>query len=303
MVNKFKLAHDTRWFRHLVIIVITNNIIGTLFMAALKPNFLSKNILCTTNYYRAGPKLPLMTKAAVGDDPQLQEPITDFPVPEFKKISDIIDHVDVNDTTKWVTIRSESVELNRAEFIVNKFIETFPDITLPKDNNKAYELIGRLASRTDVIADWLANTSVLFSDEAQTPAYLLKFINPKTFKTVQGDITNYNRIARRESDEAIKASTKYSDEVKMIRQKYNKERKKLRDISNYVKILTIPSTKLPLTVQLAIENFTPYDVQSAVSKLQYARELLTDYKIFLLEQLRDNPRLDIDAVVEANCLK
>lgn len=252
-------------------------------------------------FLRGATKTPLfVVKASDIDPPQLEDTKSDFEVPKFGSIPDIIKFVDPNDPEKWVTIRSESVEFDRAEFIVDKFKETYPDITLPTDVDEAYELIGKLASRSSLIAEWLSNTSVLYSEEAQTPAYLLPFIKPNEFKKVQSDVTNYNKIARRESDESVKAALEYRDKMRLIRDKYDKERKKIREVSNFVKVLTIPSTKLPLTVQLAIENFTPQDVEDSASKRQYARELLTDYKIFILDTIKNNPKADVDAIVEAN---
>lgn len=246
-------------------------------------------------------KIPsFVVKSGNVDPSQLGEPKTEYKVPEFKSIKDIIDFVKPDDPEKWVTISSESIEFDRAEFIVDKFKEAFPDIPLPKDVDDAYELIGKLASRSSLISEWLANTSVLFAEEAQTPAYLLPFIKPEEFKKVQADVTSYNKVARRESDEAIKASLEYREKMRVIRDKYDRERKKIRSVSNFVKVLTIPSTKLPLTIQLAIENFTPQDVEDAASKRQYARELLTDYKIFILEAVKNDPKADVDLIVEAN---
>lgn len=246
-------------------------------------------------------KMPsFIVRASDSDSSQLEDAKPDFTVPKFNSITDIVDFVDPNNPDKWVTIRSESIEFDRAEFIVDKFKETFPDVVLPEDVDKAYELIGKLASRSSLISEWLANTSVLYSEEAQTPAYLLPFIKPNEFKKVQSDVTSYNKVARLESDEIVKASIEFRNKMKQIRDKYDKERKKIRDISNFVKVLTIPSTKLPLTIQLAIENFTPQDVEDAATKRQYARELLTDYKIFILESVKNNPKISVDDIVEAN---
>jgi hypothetical protein len=223
--------------------------------------------------------------------------------PDFKNFNDIITFVDPNNSDDWVTIRDESQLPDRKGFIVEKFKDAFPDTKLDQDIDKAYDQIGRLASRSYVINKWLITANLDYSLDAQTPSYLLPYIKPDQFKVLQSNITRLGKLAADESDEINRAAIEYKKKLDSIRDKYSKERDKLEGSNSFLKVLTVPSTYLPLTLQLAIENFTPQNTQNAPTKRAYARELLTDYKIYLLQCLQYNPDLDIDKLIMDNLTK
>lgn len=223
--------------------------------------------------------------------------------PDFKNLKDIITFVDPNKTDDWVTIKDESQLPDRKGFIVDKFKDAFPDTKLDSDVDKAYDQIGRLASRSYVINKWLITANLDYALDAQTPSYLLPYIKPDEFKILQTNITKLGKLAAEESEEINKAAIEYKKRLDSIRDKYSKDRDRLEGSNTFLKVLTVPSTYLPLTLQLAIENYTPQNVQNSPTKRAYARELLTDYKIYLLQCLQNNPDLDIDKVIMDNLTK
>jgi len=139
--------------------------------------------------------------------------------------------------------------------------------------------------------------------DAQTPSYLLPYIPPKEFVKTQKSVLALNKISGAESNEINNASIEYQNKLKSIRAKFDSQRSKLKMDNKILKVLTVPSTSLPLSIQLVIENYTPQDTKHAPSKRAFARELLTDYKIFLLQKLKSNPKIDLDKFIEDNMTK
>lgn len=223
-------------------------------------------------------------------------------IPQAIKLSDI-DH-DFQPSSKneeWTVIKEQSYTPDKVEYTVTNFKTAFPNVTLPEGVLPSYDLIGRLASRSSVITEWLAINNAEYALEAQMPTYLEDVMTPEEYKKTQSEVTAYNKVIAEQQKEKQKASEIYKENLKKIDDKYNKQLNKIKE-NKKLKILTLPSTSLPLTLQLAIENYTPTG-DDPPTKRTYLREILTNYKIYLLKELDNNKDINLDQLIEQNQLK
>lgn len=220
--------------------------------------------------------------------------------PSFKSIQDVINFVKPKDPNSWVIIQDENTSLNKNLYIKNLFQKQFPNVTLPDELDEAYKLITNLASRSLIISEWLRVANLQYSDVALLPSWLSNYTTPSEYRNLQSTITDYNMVSSEESREATEAAEEYKKKLNNIREKYKKQRMLFKTQSKMLVILTLPTNKLPISIQLAIENYTPAKIENAPNAKVYTRELLTNYKIFLLQKLKQDPTIDIEQLINDN---
>lgn len=201
----------------------------------------------------------------------------------------------------WLSIKNEEYLPDKNLFIFEKFAEDYPEIAskIHGDNiddkaNKVYSL----ASRSAVVAQWLSNANLLYSLDAQTPTYYKEFIDPKDFKEVSVKISTLNKINSDQSNKLALAAKEYQEKIRKIQDEAVNSAKKLVANDRLIRILTVPTTSLPISIQLAIENYTPKDNEAPTQKA-YAREYLIAYKTFLLKQLKQDKNFDVEAAIDS----
>jgi len=196
-----------------------------------------------------------------------------------------------HDKNDWATIKGESYSPDRAEFILDKFKQDFPE-----HGEVEYDRLMATISRSKPLSRWLAQTNVDYSISAQVPEYFKEFVEPNEFNRSSKVITEYNKILAEESQETQRLAAEYQRRMAEINNKYEKEKQKfIKD--PLVRILTMQSNELPITLQLAIENFTPEANEGAPEKRRYAREMVINYKVALLKILKEKPDINIDEVI------
>jgi hypothetical protein len=204
--------------------------------------------------------------------------------------------VDVDDSSNdWVIIKDENYRPDREEFVLSYFRKDFPDVKVP-DVSKVYAL----CSRSAILAQWLSSVNMQYSLQEQVPTFYRQLVDPEEYKKAYDDITENARLNRDRAMEEFKASSNFKNEMSKIAEKYNRKRKMN---SIYSRVITMNSTELPLTLQLAIENYTPADDASLPNVKAYAREILIQYKISLIKYIKDNPNVDIEALIKENQTK
>lgn len=221
-----------------------------------------------------------------------------------EKLIDVEDTSSVMDT--WTVIQSETVEYSAASVIVKNFTEQFSSISLlGEDSDSKYEFLCKLVSRNSKLLEWYAAQKLKYSDLAQLPLFAKDLIKPEEFKSLQIEMTNISDIVKSSVDKRIEASKVYKVKLKQIDDEERKLINKIKGDDSVIKILTLNSSKLPLTLSLAIENFTPTgdSNKAAENKRIFVRETLIQYKVGLLKFIKNNPDTDIDDVVDKLGLK
>lgn len=223
-------------------------------------------------------------------------------LPSAIKIADIdTDFEPPTNTNEWVIIKEQSYLPNKEGFIVSNFKKAFTNVTLPEADDKAYELITSLASRSSVISQWLAKANLEYSLDSQMPLYLRELVTPNEYNNLTQELQKYNKVISEFQQKRQTAATTYQNTLKGIAEQ---ESRTLQQFGNnsYITVLSLPSTALPLTLQVAIENYTPAN-DNVPTKKAYMREILTNYKIYLLKELKKNPKIDIHKIIEDNKVK
>lgn len=182
----------------------------------------------------------------------------------------------------WYVINDENYRPDKDKFVVEKFTEAFPDVKLPDINKE--DRVYALCSRSRGLATWLKNINLEYSLKESTPTFYRDIIEPKRFKSISESATKARKLNQDKAREEIKLIEKYNNDINDINSRYSE---KMKDISNdpFFKILNIDSSYLPVSLQNAIEDYTPASL--AVDKKTYAREMLIRYKIALINFVKN----------------
>jgi len=200
------------------------------------------------------------------------------------------------DANNWTTIAELKYRPDRDKFILDAFRKDYPNLTVA-DADQVY----RLASRSTAIRDWLVNTNVKYAQTATEPSYLHNIVKPEDYEKAAANIQDLNDIERERAEKLQKAASDYKEKVDNINKECdNKVTNKVGN-DKLIKILTLKTNELPVSIALAIDNFTPPTVTSvgpvAIDSKSYGREMLVQYKIALIKKLNDDKNFDVDKFI------
>jgi arsenate reductase-like glutaredoxin family protein len=199
----------------------------------------------------------------------------------------------------WTVIKQESFKLDKSTLILDKFKKDFPQYKIDD-----YEFLTRACSRSKEMTQWLINANLEYADEAQTPLFAKDIIEPGHFKQLQSKITEISKVISKQSLKKRELADKYKSDLKDLENEEKILVNKIKGDDKYVKILSLNSTYLPFTLQIQIEGYVPKDKENLQeSRDVFARETLIQYKRTLCQMVKDNPKVDIDGVIESNLLK
>lgn len=201
------------------------------------------------------------------------------------------------DTDNWTVVKQESLSYDKGSIILSKFNEEFPKIAID-----SYELLCKICSRSRSLNEWLITKNLEFSEFSQLPLFLKDKITPKSFQTLQVDIVKLNTTVATFAKKRETLARKYEEDLIKLEREELAEVVKLKGNNKILKVLSLNSTYLPITIQLAIENYIPTD-SLADSRRTYGRECLIQYKSALIDLIINDPDINIDAVIESSVLK
>lgn len=208
---------------------------------------------------------------------------------------DLTMNIEVNtDPDLWLIIQDEKYRPDRGAFILERFIESYPNVNVKGDVTKIYAL----CSRSAALGEWLAAQNLDYALIQNEPTFYRDIIDQDSYKAVSSELQENSTRGRDRANEELVAARKYKDEMDKIDKKYSKFKFKLKES----RIINMNSTELPLTLQLAIENYTPSSSDSP-NRRAFARELLINYKISLLTAISDDPSIDIEALIRDSYTK
>jgi hypothetical protein len=203
------------------------------------------------------------------------------------------------DFKDWTVVKQESYKLGKRELILNKFKEDFPQFEI-----NDYDELTNTCSRSSAFTEWLINANLVYADQAQTPLFLKDIVEPTKFQSLQKDLTDINKIISVSSIKKRKLADKYKVDLKVLDDEEKSSVNKVKKKDKYLKVLSINSTSLPFTLQLQIERYVPKDSENVQeSRDVFAREILINYKRMLCKIVKDDPNVDIDAIITSNLLK
>jgi hypothetical protein len=216
----------------------------------------------------------------------------------------------VNDATEnldnWTVKKSEVVMYYKEEVIVKSFQAAFPHISLLGDSfEEKFQFIGGLVSRNEKLLEWFSLEKLKYSDLAQLPSYLKDFIEPKQFANLQEKVSSVNSVISDYTARRTIAAKEYQNKLKQIDNEMNLKVKAIKGEDKIIKVLTLTSQSLPLSMAAALERYNANtdDADFADKKKLYVRELLTNFKVSLLKLIKEDPDIDIDLIISELSLK
>lgn len=195
---------------------------------------------------------------------------------------------------EWLTIKEEKYRPDKSKFIFERFLKRYPNI---KVSNA--EQVYALASRSAILNEWLAKANLEYALQENAPTFYRPYVDIDKFNAADFEVKRINKVNASKAVEQAAAATKYKEELASIEGKYKDQ---LSTSNNIAKVLALNTTALPLTIQLAIDNYTPAK-SSSPNQRTFARECLINYKIALLQAINKDPKIDVDQLIEDNKVK
>lgn len=206
----------------------------------------------------------------------------------------------------WVIIKSESVAYDKKRLILDKFKSDFPHLPISgSDDDVKYDNLTRLCGRTRELARWYAQASLLYSDLTQLPLYLKDHVEPGSYTKIKEKILVLNKKAAANAVTRRELAIEYENKIKRLDSEYKSDVSKFIGSDKILKIITLTAEAMPASLQLALDNYTPADkeVDIGESRKRYAREMLVQFKIKLLEIIEADPSVEIDDLITSMALK
>lgn len=200
------------------------------------------------------------------------------------------------DKSEWLINKEDDLRPERAEFIYQAFTRDYPTI---KVNN--VDKVYALCSRSKLLVDWLAIENAKFSLAVKVPTYIQDNISPETYKTVEEQMTKLNKVQSEKTTVINAAVARFKAEMKAIED--NSVYKVPPTVHPVTKIMLLNSSDLPISISLAIENYTYEGTDDYPDQKAYAREMLIRYKSSLVELWKQDMKIDIDNVIRSNRVK
>jgi len=207
---------------------------------------------------------------------------------------------------KWVTIESQSVEFNKKDFYIKEFNSSFSTYTLLGSNSdEQFVFLTELCARTESMREWFAAISINYSNTTQLPLYLKDTVTPSKYKDVQKKLLEIKDelalIVVKRND----LSVKYTADLKQLQAAEKDVVKKTIGDDNILKIVSLTTESLPLSIQMQIQSYTAESEHLDISdnRRRYAQECLAKFKTALIKLDTESTIDDVDELIQEIALK
>lgn len=191
----------------------------------------------------------------------------------------------------WIIIKEESYRPDKAEFVLNKFRKAYKNIKV-RDADQIYSL----ASRSSQLNEWLAKVNAEYATIEAAPTYFRQYVDADDFSKASNEVARISKVMSDKAKAQAIAASNYQKSLKDIDNEFSS---KVTTEDKVAKVISLNSTQLPLSIQLAIDNYTPA-MSSSPNQKTYARECLINYKVSLLKILKNDPDINIDELININ---
>jgi hypothetical protein len=211
-----------------------------------------------------------------------------------------------SDRNKWVTIESQSVSFNKQDFYIEEFESSFPEYKLIGSNSKEkFKFLTELCARTKVMKLWFSTVTINYSNTTQLPLYLKDSVSPMEYKHVQGKLLEIKSELTKIVEKRNVISAKYTAELEKLEAEEKAVVKKTIGANNILKIVSLTTESLPLSIQMKIQSYTSEseDLDISDNKRRFAQECLAKFKTALIKMDKVSSIEDIDVLIEEISLK
>lgn len=190
----------------------------------------------------------------------------------------------------WLITRENSLRPERGEFVLKEFRRQYPSIKV-KDIEQMY----KVCARSQLLSNWLSLVNADYVQDVKIPGYARNIISSTDIENSRKIIDEINNINKNKSAAIKKAADTFKETLDNIE---NDEAYKLpTNVDKITKILILNTSDMPVSLQLAIENFVPASNDNFPDTKSYARELLFQYKKSLLTMVKNDSSIDIEGVI------
>lgn len=202
------------------------------------------------------------------------------------------------DESGWYVTQQQSFTIDKGDFMLEQFSKDFPKFKVTD-----YDVLQRIVGRSTKLQDWFQKTSLLYADSIQLPVAFKELFNPEDYNRYYKDILNYKQILADESAEIETLSDKFTKELNEIKLKYKQKGEQILGKEKVYKVLSMNSSDMPISLQIEIEGYTPVTGDVTQKRRMYGREMLLKYQRALLQLIKDDSSIDIDAIIDENRVK
>lgn len=197
---------------------------------------------------------------------------------------------------EWYVSVEEDYKPDYRKFIIDKFEEKYPMLKGKYD----WTQLNSLISRNEQLLKYKATVDGEYAISASIPKYYEDIVDKDQYTTARNKLSKLKDLEAKRAQALIKASEDYKQKCSDINEDYDKELDEF-DVDPVTMIASLPSTKLPLSIQMLIEDYSPADTSDSNTKRKFAREMLVRYKIALLKAHNDGK--NIKELIEENVTK
>jgi hypothetical protein len=211
-----------------------------------------------------------------------------------------------SDSNKWVTINSQSVSFDKQGFYIKEFEDSFPTYNLVGSNSEEkFKFLTELCARTKVMKLWLATVTINYSNTTQLPLYLKDSVTPAEYKCVQEKLLDIKSELSKIVEKRNVISAKYTADLNKLEAEEKAVVKKTIGANNILKIVTLTTQSLPLSVQMKIQAYTSEsdDLDISDNRRRFAQECLAKFKTALIKMDKESTIDDIDVLLDEISLK
>jgi hypothetical protein len=210
------------------------------------------------------------------------------------------------DQNDWTVIKSQSVSFDKNQFYVDEFNKDFPDYTLLGSNDlDKFIFLSELCARNPAMTKWFAATAIKYSNTTQLPLYLKNRVAPDVYKRVQDGLLELKDELAKIVKERNDLAAQYTADLDRLKLKERNVVKKTIGDDNILKIVSLTTESLPLSIQMKIQSYMANspDADVADNRRRLAQEYLAIFKAELIDINAQSPIKDLDALIEEIQLK
>jgi len=147
--------------------------------------------------------------------------------------------------------------------------------------------------------------SIKYSNTTQLPLYLKDRVAPEAYKRVQEGLLEIKEELASIVKERNELAAKYTADLERLKVREREVVKKTIGDNNILKIVSLTTTSLPLSIQMKIQSYMANspDADIADNRRRLAQEYLAIFKAELIDINNTKPIKDIDALIEEIQLK
>jgi hypothetical protein len=210
---------------------------------------------------------------------------------------------DTGDVDSWKVIKDESSTPDKDGLLLAAYQKKFPHLKFKdtSDIQACVDVIYGICSRSKAMQAWLASFNADYALGANVPEYYKSLLETDDITAIQEGVSAISKIESERSSKLQEESIKYKTSCESINKKSDEAINKITSKNELVKIMALNTTDLPASLAIAIENYVP--AADEVSQKTYAREILVNFKVALIEAVKKDPKFNVTKFIEDSSTK